>query len=214
MATLKEKKPRTLPLKSDLVPVDAKSTKAACGSILGYTRNTPLRGLSVLSAARGFQGMTTTPPIWGTTSCTCTGSIWLRIVAKSKFLSACVFSISFSLYNVHSDKRSADDCSISVTSVAKVASASKHAEKNRIDQLFSHVPVLPQGMLKGQRQTHADQLLVNALTANLLPPSLMDSPEFREFLDFISNGTYIPPHRTKATESRYIAAPIESHGVR
>ena len=67
-------------------------------------------------------------------------------------------------------------------------------------QLFSHVPVLLQGMLKGQRQTHADQLLVNALTANLLPPSLMDSPEFREFLDFISNGTYIPPHRIKATE--------------
>ena len=63
----------------------------------------------------------------------------LRIMAKSKFLSACVYSISFSLYNVHSDKRSADDCSISVTSVATVASASKHAEKNKIDQLFSHV---------------------------------------------------------------------------
>ena len=36
MATLKEKKPAILPLKSDLVPVDR--TKAACGSILGYTR--------------------------------------------------------------------------------------------------------------------------------------------------------------------------------
>ena len=82
---------------------------------------------------------------------------------------------------MHSDKRSADECcSISVKSVSTVASASKHAEKN---QLFSHVPVLPQGVLKGLRQTHAEQLLVNALTANLLPPSLMDSPEFREFLD-------------------------------
>ena len=59
--------------------------------------------------------------------------------AKNKFLSACVFSIRFSLYNVHSDKRSADDCSISVTSVATVASASKYAEKIKIDQLFSHV---------------------------------------------------------------------------
>ena len=44
----------------------------------------------------------------------------------------------------------------------------------------------------------ANKLLVKALTANLLPPALMDSAEIREL---ISNGTYIPPpHRTKVTE--------------
>ena len=46
----------------------------------------------------------------------------------------------------------------------------------------------------------ANELLVKALTANLLPPALMDSAEIRELLEFISNGTYIPPHRTKVTE--------------
>ena len=50
MATLKEKKPVILPLKSDLVPVDLKKHKSGVwGNVLGYTRNTqPLRGLSVL----------------------------------------------------------------------------------------------------------------------------------------------------------------------
>ena len=45
----------------------------------------------------------------------------------------------------------------------------------------------------------ANELLVKALTANLLPPALMDSVEICELLELISNGTYIPPHRTKVT---------------
>ena len=36
--------------------------------------------------------------------------------------------------------------------------------------------------------------------ANLLPSSLVDCPEFRCFLEFISCGAYVPPHRTKMTE--------------
>lgn len=46
----------------------------------------------------------------------------------------------------------------------------------------------------------ANELLVKAFTVNLLPPALMDSQEFRDFLDFISNGAYVTPHRTKTTE--------------
>ena len=58
----------------------------------------------------------------------------------------------------------------------------------------------PQGAMRGEKLVKANELLVKALTANLLPPALMDSAEIRELLEFISNGTYIPPHRTKVTE--------------
>ena len=54
--------------------------------------------------------------------------------------------------------------------------------------------------MKGEKLVKANELLVKALTANLLPPALMDSAEIRELLEFISNGTYIPSHRTKVTE--------------
>ena len=54
-------------------------------------------------------------------------------------------------------------------------------------------------VLKGEKLTRANELLVKAFTANLLLPKLMDSPEFREFLDYISNGSYEIPHRTKTT---------------
>ena len=54
-------------------------------------------------------------------------------------------------------------------------------------------------VLKGEKLTRVNELLVKAFTANLLPPKLMDSPEFREFLDYISNGSYEIPHRTKTT---------------
>ena len=57
--------------------------------------------------------------------------------------------------------------------------------------------VQPVTVMKGKK---ANELLVNALTANLLPSALLDSQEFRDLLGFISSGTYIPPHRTKVTE--------------
>eukprot|EP00731_Ephydatia_muelleri_P025395 Em0017g478a len=54
--------------------------------------------------------------------------------------------------------------------------------------------------MRGEKLVKANELLVKALTANLLPPALMDSAEIRELLELISNGAYIPPHRTKVTE--------------
>ena len=60
--------------------------------------------------------------------------------------------------------------------------------------------VQPVTVMKGEKLDRANELLVNALTANLLPSALLDSPEFRDLLGFISSGTYIPPHRTKVTE--------------
>ena len=59
--------------------------------------------------------------------------------------------------------------------------------------------VQPVTVMKGKKLDRANELLVNALTANLLPSALLDSPEFRDLLGFISSGTYIP-HRTKVTE--------------
>ena len=55
-------------------------------------------------------------------------------------------------------------------------------------------------VMKGEKLARANELLVKAFTVNLLPPALMDSPEFRDFLDFISNGAFVIPHRTKTTE--------------
>eukprot|EP00731_Ephydatia_muelleri_P017432 Em0010g530a len=60
--------------------------------------------------------------------------------------------------------------------------------------------VQPVTVMKGEKLDRANELLVNALTANLLPSAILDSPEFRDLLGFISSGTYIPPHRTKVTE--------------
>ena len=58
----------------------------------------------------------------------------------------------------------------------------------------------PVTVMKGEKLDRANKLLVNALTANMLPSALLDSPEFRDLLGFISSGTYIPPHRAKVTE--------------
>ena len=55
-------------------------------------------------------------------------------------------------------------------------------------------------VMKGEKLTRANELLVKAFTINLLPPALMDNQEFRDFLDFISNGAFVIPHRTKTTE--------------
>eukprot|EP00731_Ephydatia_muelleri_P001200 Em0001g1200a len=65
--------------------------------------------------------------------------------------------------------------------------------------LERYITQMQPNVLKGEKLTRANELLVKAFTANLLPPKLMDSPEFREFLDYISNGSYEIPHRTKTT---------------
>ena len=49
--------------------------------------------------------------------------------------------------------------------------------------------VQPVTVMKGEKLDRANELLVNALTANLLPSALLDSPEFRDLLGFISSGT-------------------------
>ena len=54
------------------------------------------------------------------------------------------------------------------------------------------------GGLKGHDHNQADHLLLEALCANLLPSSLVDSPEFRCFLEFVSCGAYV--WRLKSTE--------------
>ncbi|KAL5509982.1 hypothetical protein EMCRGX_G005439 [Ephydatia muelleri] len=65
--------------------------------------------------------------------------------------------------------------------------------------LERYITQMQPNVLKGEKLTRVNELLVKAFTANLLPPKLMDSPEFREFLDYISNGSYEIPHRTKTT---------------
>ncbi|KAL5470947.1 hypothetical protein EMCRGX_G029009 [Ephydatia muelleri] len=65
--------------------------------------------------------------------------------------------------------------------------------------LERYITQMQPNVLKGEKLTRANELLVKAFTANLLLPKLMDSPEFREFLDYISNGSYEIPHRTKTT---------------
>ena len=50
-----------------------------------------------------------------------------------------------------------------------------------------------------EEQKHALALMVVAHSAGLLPPTLNDVPEFREYINFISKGRYTLPHRTKTT---------------
>ena len=66
--------------------------------------------------------------------------------------------------------------------------------------LDRYVTQMQSTVMKGEKLARANELLVKAFTVNLLPPALMDSQEFRDFLDFISNGAYVTPHRTKTTE--------------
>ena len=49
-------------------------------------------------------------------------------------------------------------------------------------------------------QKRAYALMVRAHSAAILPPSINDIPEFREYLEYISRGGYVIPHRTKTTE--------------
>ena len=42
--------------------------------------------------------------------------------------------------------------------------------------------------------------MVKAHSAAILPPSINDIPEYRQYLRYISHGGYSLPHRTKTTE--------------
>ena len=75
------------------------------------------------------------------------------------------------------------------------------AKKRQMSTMDTFVQKIPaHGGLKGHDHNQADHLLLEALCAKLLPSSLVDSPEFRCFLEFICCGAYVPPHRTKMTE--------------
>ena len=88
------------------------------------------------------------------------------------------------------------------TASTSTSSASTSTDKAKgagsIDKFVSQVQ--PVTVMKGEKFTSASELLVKALTANLQPSALLDSPEFRDLLGFISSGAYVPPHRTKVTE--------------
>ena len=48
--------------------------------------------------------------------------------------------------------------------------------------------------------TKAYSLMVRAHSAALLPPWVNDIQEYREYIEFISRGSYALPHRTKTTD--------------
>eukprot|EP00731_Ephydatia_muelleri_P029213 Em0020g857a len=90
-------------------------------------------------------------------------------------------------------------CSTNKASTSSVSTATDKAKgAGCMDKFVSQVQ--PVTVMKGDKFARANELLVKALTGNLLPSALLDSPEFRDFLAFISGGTYVPPHRTKVTE--------------
>lgn len=45
----------------------------------------------------------------------------------------------------------------------------------------------------------AHNLMVNAHSSALLPPSVNDDEAYRKYLSFISRGSFSPPHRTQTT---------------
>ena len=51
-----------------------------------------------------------------------------------------------------------------------------------------------------EEQKQALARMIRAHSAGLLPPTLNDIPEFREYINFISKGRYTLPHHTKTTE--------------
>ena len=54
--------------------------------------------------------------------------------------------------------------------------------------------------LTDEEHKHAYALMVKAHSAAILPPSINDTPEYRQYLQYISHGGYSLPHRTKTTE--------------
>ena len=60
------------------------------------------------------------------------------------------------------------------------------------------MPVMPPFTTEEHKRAYA--LMIRAHSAAILPPSINDIPEFREYLEYISRGGYAIPHRTKTTE--------------
>ena len=60
--------------------------------------------------------------------------------------------------------------------------------------------VQPVTVMKGEKLDRANELLVNALTANLLPSALLDSPEFRDL-----SGSYLVEHTSLLIEPRLLS---------
>ena len=72
------------------------------------------------------------------------------------------------------------------TNTASTSSASTSTDKAKgvvcLDKFVSQAQ--PVTVMKGEKFSTANELLVKALTCNLLPSALLDSPEFRDFLTF------------------------------
>ena len=60
------------------------------------------------------------------------------------------------------------------------------------------MPVMPPFTTEEHKRAYA--LMVRAQSAAILPPSINDIPEFREYLEYKSRGGYAIPHWTKTTE--------------
>ena len=90
---------------------------------------------------------------------------------------------------VHAHARSCKKEAVSSscsTNTASTSSASTSTDKAKgvgcIDKFVSQVQ--PITVMKGEKCSRANELLVKALTGNLLPSALLDSPEFLRFLVF------------------------------
>ena len=57
---------------------------------------------------------------------------------------------------------------------------------------------LPRMSVEEHKKAYA--LMIRAHCAALLPPLVNDIPEYREYIEFISRGSYVLPHRTKTTD--------------
>ena len=82
-------------------------------------------------------------------------------------------------------------CSMSKVVISTTAAPSAATAISTAPSIDKYVcKAQPQGVMRGEKLVKANELLVKALTANLLPPALI---EFRELLEFISNGSQSCP---------------------
>ena len=141
----------------------------------------------------------------------------LQKTAKCKSMHQC---INYCIQSMHVNKRNSFNsqlkiytCSFEKKEVTRTGCTSTTSPCSSTDKgcsgsgpsgkggiLDRYVTQIQPTVTKGEKLARANELLVKAFTVNLLPPALMDSQEFRDFLDFISNGAYVTPHRTKTTE--------------
>ena len=72
-------------------------------------------------------------------------------------------------------------CSTNTASTSSVSTSTDKAKgAGCIDKFVPQVQ--PVTVMKGEKFSSANELLVKALTCNLLPSALLDSPEFRIYL--------------------------------